>query len=598
MANLRTIRIAIALLALAAPASAQLPSAAQRKVLSELGRQQHPWAMLERSLASNPNTYGSHGQHDIVCALLFPDEAREWKLEAAKKYSPLVTTPPNGDMNFTRECGWELPWAYSIYRDVLTPDERAAYEAGLRAWTEHVMGYGTWGPQTRLADSDVVHGHIPLIHGVDLVLGTNYRGLNAGDLFPGTANFVAVSYGQMRDAQKRSLRAELKGVLEESSGYNKGTAQLILMGDAACGLDNYPEVKAWMPDLAETLQWDMTPDRKGHIEWGDVESPHSLHLHALLPLMYQVCGLGGDRDGRLLNLAASLDMSDGLWWAAGWRALLVFDPRTLPAQPRYEAPQGLRVTRDHVTYRTPETLLHVFAAALTGLDHEMSQPEVRLWHKGDWLLDSPRGYQPWPTNQNAGLVFGLGPVADRGLRSAELIDGGCKVVLEAKGPRYLPPYWDAPPSYIDSWTQTITLAPSKLTRSDHFQGSKPARLDRYYPAERDALESSPALQQLWHTPPGSTPSPIDGGFAWLSRGGTAMKLTSNRGGKVERAELGTNVGTYVEDSECGGWLIRFDHDALPVAEVESALTWGEPEPTKDVPIKGVIRGKQLIIELP
>jgi hypothetical protein len=571
----------------------QLPTPEAAKSLPKLA--DHRWGQVTRSLADDPHTYGGHGQHDLLMSFLDSANARAWKLKAATKYAPLVMTPPNGDMNFTREMGWELPWAFSVYQDVLTPMERDAYAAGLRAWTEHVMGFGVWGAQTRLNDSDVVHGHIPLIHGTDLALGTNYRGLNAGDLFPGTAKFVAVSYGQMRKAQEHNLRPELKGVLEESSGYNKGTAQLILMGSAACGIESYPEVKAWLPDLATTLRWDMTPDLKEYAQWGDVEGPHSLHQHAMLPLMYQVIGLGGDKDGQLLQLAASLELPDNQFWANGWRAMLCFDPRTLPAQSRYEAPAGLRVTRDHVIYRNAETLFHVFAAAPTGMDHGMSQPECRLWHKGRWILDSPRAYQPWPTNQNASLAFGLEPMPDRGLRSAELIDGGAKVVLETKGPRYAQPYWDAPPSFVDLWRQTLTLKPGSLTRTDHFAGSKPTRLDRYYPHERVAIESSPALQQLWHTPPGSTPTPIDGGFTWLC-GDVPLTLTSNRSARIERTAIGTNIGSYVDESQEGGWLIRFDHDALP-ASIESVLRWDEPQ-QGDQPVKGVIRGKQLIIELP
>jgi hypothetical protein len=589
--------LALALLILPLPAWGQLPTPEAAKALPRLA--DHPWAQITRQLADDPHTYGGHGQHDLLMSFVDPANARDWKLKAATKYAPLVLSPPPGDRNFTREYGWELPWAYSIYRDVLTPDEVYAYEACLKAWVECILGFGTWGPETRLDDSDVVHGHIPFIHGTDLALGTRYCELNPGDLFPGTAKFVAVSYGQMRDCQRKNLRAELKGVLQESSGYNPGTAQLTVVGAAACGIDNYPEVKEWLPWLAETLQWDMTPDLKERLEWGDVEGPHNLHLHALLPLMYQVCGLGGDRDGKLLHLVASLKMPDGLWWANGYRAMLCFDPRTLPAKPSYDAPTGLRQTRDHAIYRSADTLWHVFAAAPTGLDHQMSQPECRLWHKGRWILDSPRAYQPWPTNQNASLAFGLEPMPDRGLRSAELIDGGAKVVLETKGPRYAQPYWDAPPSYVDRWTQTLTLSPGKLTRADRFEGSKPTRLDRYYAHERVAVESSPALQQLWHTPPGSTPKPIDGGFSWLC-GDVPLKLTSNRAGRAERVAIGTNIGSYVEPSEEGGWLIRFEHDELP-AEIESVLRWDQPEPP-DVEVLGVIRtvnGKrELVIPLP
>jgi hypothetical protein len=587
---------AVALLLAALPAWGQLPTPAMRAALPHL--REHQWGQLELRFTA-PGTYGNYGQHELLMSFLDPKHSRDWKLAAAAKYAPLVLSPPDSNRNFTREYGWEMPWAFSVYQDVLEPMERDAHAAGLKAWTEKVMSYGDWGPQTRLMDSDVVHGHIPLIHGTDLALGTNYCSLNPGDFFPGTTNTVAVSYGQMREAQRHNLRAELKGVLQESSGYNLGTAQLTIIGSASCGIDNYPEVKEWLPWLAETLQWDMTPDLKERLEWGDVEGPHNLHAHALLPLMYMVIGLGGDHDGKLLELAASLELPENLAWATQYRSLLCFDPRKLPAQPAYESPVGLRVTRDHAIYRTPDTLFHVFAAAQTGLDHEQRQPEVRLWHKGNWILDSPRGYMPWPKNQNGALAFGMPQMIDRGLNSADVIDGGCKVVLESKGQWYGQPYYEPPPSFVDSLRTTLALQPGSLKANVRLEGSKPTRLDRYYAHDRATLESSPALQVLWHTPPGSEPKPIDGGFTWLAKGGMPVSVTSNRSARIEQAKIGTNIGSYLEPSEEGGWIVTFDHDELP-AEIESVLRWDQPKPGPpgDVPVKGVIRGRQLIIELP
>lgn len=605
------IKAACLLLALALPAQAQLPTPAMRAALPQLAS--HKSGQLELRFTA-PGTYGNVGQHEVLMSFIDPENAREWKLAAATKYAPLVMSPPDSNRNFTREYGWELPWAFSIYQDVLTPDERAAYTAGLKAWVEKIISYGTWGPETRLEDSDVVIGHIPFIHGVDLALGTNYRNLNPDELIPGTGTMVGVSYGQMRAKQREIMQLAKGGPMPTSSGYMLGDWQLAIIGSAACGLDNYPEVTERLPDLAEWLQWELTPDKqerldwtavvsKERLEWGDVEGPHSLHAHALLPLMYMVIGLGGDKDGKLLQLAASLELPENLAWATQYRALLCFDPRTLPAKPAYEAPTGLRVTRDHAIYRSADTLFHVFAAASTGLDHEQRQPEVKLWHKGNWILDSPRGYQPWPKNQNASLAFGMPQMTERGLKSADAIDGGCKVVLESKGQWYYQPYYEPPPSFVDSLRTTLTLIPGKLTRHVRLEGREPTRLDRYYAHDRATLESSPALQQLWHAPPGSTPAPIDGGFSWLAKGGLPLTLTSNRSPRIEQALIGTNIGSYLEPTEEGGWIVSFDHDELP-AEIDSVLRWDQPAPPPptpnptDVPIKGVIRGKQLIIELP
>src|SRR5690349_9310617 len=482
--------------ALASPAIAQLPTPAMRAALPQLAG--HKCGQLELRFTA-PGTYGNYGQHELLMSFIDPQNARDWKLKAATKYAPLVMSPPDSNRNFTREYGWELPWAFSVYQDVLEPMEREAQAACLKAWVEKIISYGTWGPETRLQDGDVVIGHIPFIHGVDIALGTNYRNLNPDDLIPGTGMMVGASYGQMRDKQREIMQTAKGGPMPSSSSYMLGDWQLAIIGAAACGIHNYPEVTERLPDLAEWLQWELTPDKqerldwtavanKERLEWGDVEGPHSLHAHALLPLMYMVIGLGGDRDGKLLQLAASLELPENLAWATQYRALLCFDPRTLPEKPAYEAPAGLRVTRDHAIYRTPDTLFHVFAAAPTGLDHEMRQPEVKLWHNGNWILDSPRGYQPWPTNQNASLAFGLAQMPDRGLKSADVIEGGCKVVLETKGEYYSQPYYEPPPSFVDRWTQTITLQPGRLTRLDRLDGREPTRLDRYYAWDRATLE--------------------------------------------------------------------------------------------------------------
>jgi hypothetical protein len=573
--------LAIALLILALPAWGQLPNPAMREALPQL--RDHEWGQLCATMADWPGgAYGDFGQHDLTLYLM-GDKPRARR--ALDKFKPLLAAP--SDRNTSREFGLMVPCFYGWLKAEMTDAERTDWEAGLHAWAKMIVGYHQWGPETRLDDSDVLLSHYTTLKAIDKQLVATYC-----DLEPAKA---------MREQFKRIMLLARGGVLPESSEYNIGTTQLLILGCAAVGLDEYPEVRDWLPELAAQMQWEVLPDLSQGVQWGDVQKPRSLEPYARIPLMLQVCGLGGDKDGRLLQLAATLlqKQKTGDLYHNLYRAMWCFDPRTLPATPRYEAPTGLRVTRDHVIYRDRETLWHVFAAAPTGMDHGMSQPECRLWHKGRWILDSPRAYQPWPTNQNASLAFGLEPMADRGLRSAELIDGGAKVVLETKGPRYLPPYWDAPPSFVDRWQTTLTLQPGSLRGNVLFEGSEPTRLDRYYAHERAAIESSPALQQLWHTPPGSTPKLIDGGFSWLC-GDVPLTLTSNRAGRAERVAIGTNIGSYVEPSEEGGWLIRFEHDELP-ADIESVLRWDQPEPP-DVEVLGVIRtvnGKrELVIPLP
>lgn len=566
-------------------------SANQENVFARMGQENHKWIELTRQNTVE-GKYDSFGQHDLIMAYAEPNERRKWLISAATKFKPIIFKPPTGDTNFTREYGWEMSFMYEHVKEVLTDDERAAWESSLKQHAEFVMGQGQWGPRTRLEDTDTVIGHIALIKGVDRVLKTGYTTRE-----PSTHPEIVVSYSMMIAARRKMIAFAKGGEWPESDEYNLGTLQILLMGELVNG-ELAPEVDEWLPELATQLRWHITPDLKAAVQWGDSEHPHDLVLRVRIPLMLQVISAGGDKDGKLLQLVAALlpSLPDNTFWNTMWRAMWLFDPKALPEFPQVEHPLGLRIANNGlIIYRTLNTVLQVYAATVTHYDHQINQWDTRLWQNGDWILDSPRCYAPWTSTANAGLVYGLALQPDREIKSVDRTQDGCIVVLTTKGPRY-PGAWEEPPSYTELWSQTITLAGNSLKRIDQFQGSKPTNLQRYQEWEKTAIESSPVLQQLWHTPPGSEPTAIDKGFTWLSRNETKMKLTSNRVGTIERAIIGVNLGQYAVPSEGGGWLIRFVHDVLPVAEIESVLEWGELN--TDINVKGVIRGKQLIIELP
>lgn len=596
-----------------------LPSPTQRAALARMGAENHPWVELTRQLASRSGVYDDIGQHSLTMAFAEPDKATEWKADAVRKFVPWllsnVIDQDSFNINTSREWGWYIPLAYGHLREAMTPQEQQDCEAQIKKLAEFVLGFHRWGPVTRLEDSDSVIGHLVLVRLTDLVLGTDYCSLTLASADDG-ALWVDCTYADMRQALRNIIAQAQGGELPESSSYNLGTSQLLILGCAAIGWDEFPEAKAWLVELGEQLRWQVTPDLKESVQWGDVENPHDLLLRVRVPLMLEVIGLGGDPEGKLLQLAAALPPVPGnYFWNCMYRAMWCFDPALLPKVPRVEHPVGLRHCANGLTiYRTHDTLLQVFAAHPTGYDHQMSQWDTRLWHHGDWLSDHPIGYSPWATNFNAALAFGLEPMSDRGRVSARLTADGCEIVLETRGPRYVGG-WDRPPSYIDLWRQTIQLQPGKLTITNTVELRQPTRLERYEGWERAALETSPALTVIQHAPPRSEPETALGtppGFTWLSRGGTRLFLRSNATATSrELVVIGTNIGTYISLGEDGGQLLRLtvnppaDEQGVIRAEIAAELTWGEPtpEPPAVVQVHGEIRirpdgRRELVVPLP
>jgi len=589
--------LSVVLILLSGVLHAQIPTTQQKAVLAGLGMA-HPWVAMTKSYADNPATYGDEGQHDLTMSFCDPANKDYWLRQSVDKFLPGFLTwiidQDNFNVNGSREGGWYYPLWYHHCKEVMTAQEKLDCEAQIKKMTEFVLGYHRWGPVTRLGDSDTVIGHVALVRGTDKFLGTNYRNLIVSTA-PGGTEWVGCSYAQMRAQLADIIVKSQGGELPESSGYNHGTSQLLILACASIGWEEFPEVQAWLPELAMALRWDITPNLLDRAQWGDEEHPHDLILRARIPLMMQVAALGGDADGKLKHLIAAMPpIPDNYFWNNAYRAMWVFDPSTLPAVPNVEHPVGIRSTAVGLTiYRTSDTLFQIFTANPSIYDHMMSQWDHRLWYRGDWIADHPIGYVPWTTNFNSGLVYGLEPMPDRKQVSAEVTSAGCKVVLETKGERYWPGYYDRPPGFLDMWRRTFELTqdPIRLKITDDVDVRQPTRLDRYGAGERYAIENSPPFQVIHHSPPGSNPTVIDGGFSWLSRAGTPVNITTNaptRG--KEQALIGTNIGSYAHLSEEGGYLMRLsvtptpDTTGLMRVKVISELTIGSPPPAPPPPL--------------
>lgn len=231
----------------------------------------HPWHDLAIRLASSP-PYGDHGQW-AMWAWGLTGELRYFQVAIARALETFPESPNN--RNDSREDAWLLgEMAYELWLAPGTDTQRLALNSRLENWAEAILRY------TDPADSDEVVGHYFGLRLIDRALGSDYCQR------PGNVGAAA-----MRERIREFCGWAAGGEWIESSEYNLGTLQLLFCGAKLVGLDEFPEVVELMPQVREQLTWHLTPDGNDCVQWGDVQHPHSLDLHARVPLTAMV---GGD----------------------------------------------------------------------------------------------------------------------------------------------------------------------------------------------------------------------------------------------------------------------------------------------------------------
>jgi hypothetical protein len=500
------------------------------------------WQEFPKQFADRePPPYGDFGQWE---AIVFKQTGNKSYARRAIDAASAAFKPLPSDLNDSREYAHVWPVLYEALQGDMTAKEREEWKTKLSSWSQFMVS------NTRLNDSDVVVGHYFPILKTDGLLGTTY---SSNPIVP-----------QMWEAILSFLVHAKNGEwIEAAVGYNEGTSQILLMGawSVSPDLSRFPEIKAWLPELAKQLQWNITSNLKQPAHWGDIEHPRDILAHSRLPLMALVVGLGGDQDGKLLALLSRLaqqykpiDLYHTLY-----RTYWVFDSSLLQANPLADNPQGIRTTGPGLTiFRKGDDFLNTFSANPVGVDHQMNDWDVRLYKDGEWLLDHPLCYAPWGVF-NSGKVFGLGPMADRKTVSADVIEGKAKIIMETKGERYNQPYWDPPPAFLTLWRRTI-LYGTELEIRDDFEGTEPTRLDRYYSWDSAAISSRKHnWEQTFHSKREPTETPD--GFIYLLDSGTPVKITSDAPYRSKELEVkNVNVGTYMSASEEGWWMMRLSSD--------------------------------------
>ncbi len=527
----------------------------------------HPWAKFVIEFADRePPPFGDLGQWSLLA----------WKMTGEQRYAREAIARAasfdrdTADRNFTRECSAYFALHYLWLRDEMTQQERTAYEDKLRWWALGMLGRGQPGIRTLKEDSDEIIGHYFGLRLIDRALGSDYARQPAAE--------GVVDGPAMRERIRDFCKMAQGGEWIESSEYNLGTLQLLLVGSTAIGIEEFPEVQSLLPQLAEQLRWQVTPDLADGVQWGDLQEPHDLHLHGRVAVMALICGMGGDKDGKLAALLARLTQERPIYpgyWVSLYRALWMFDPASLAKAGKLDEPQGLRVAKGTglVIFRRPATLLQVHMPSPPQplyIDHTVASfGDVRWWSGGEWVIDHPLGYGPGPQAANVGLLSGLGHLAERGLVSAKATADGCTIVGRTKGPRHLPPYYDPPPAFAD-WTREIQLTEDRLKVTDRFAGRKPTRIDRYYPAEQESLKAALGLWvQVWHAP--TQPTETADGFSWTTKRGQRVQLATSAAKRLARKDApGKTLDGNFHPDQLEGWQICFVSDE-PQAEIVTTI---------------------------
>lgn len=517
------------------------------------------WQAYVAARAARPDAYADSGQWDC---LMF--EATGDAAHAQAAIAQALGNWPDLNRNNTREHGQFAAIMYMKLKAHMTAEQKSEWETHLRTWAEFMLHVDREG------DSDEIVGHYLGLRMTDKALGSTY-GLRAdkGLVSPATMRGIITDY---------VARAK-GGEWIESSMYNLGTVSLLLLGVEQLGPEEFPEVIAWLPELAETMVWSVTADGHDTTQWGDEQNPHDEKLYAFVALACQVIDLGGDKTGKLADLVA-LRIKDRPVEDYGfslYRPLWAgFDPDTLPANPTWPNPQGLRTTNvGLVIYRKGNVLVQVFCPNELGVDHRIDGTNIRLYD-GGWPVDAPIGYDNVrPLNQAVG--FGFSAMAARQLIGAEETAGGFKAVWSTGGD--LRGSWagnNQPRHFVEEMTMTIeyTHEPWSFRIVDDFKGHEPDFTatggPAFSPIELATIKGAPARwQRVQHTP--NEPTATADGFTWKDKTGRTIVLKTTATKRTVEKCSTVNMRGDFHPQELEGWLIRLMSDELPVARIETTV---------------------------
>jgi hypothetical protein len=551
----------------------------------------HPWALALKAQADGA-VVEEIGVVQIIAYHM--TGTASYLTDAKAKFLAWFSQGP-ADRNTSREFSVTTALMYMWLEPHYNAGELEDLQAVMDIWATGMLGYEV-GHGTGIGDSDEVSCHMLGLLLYDMAMGdTTYQEMAASS---GSLNVT-----EMLVEFEIYLDRAAGGEWIESREYNSGTVQIILLGILARGIGWFSaglqtKINTFILEHGEQQRWLLCQDYAECVKWGDTEHEHSPVPASLVPIACIAIGAGGDPEGLVANwLANFLNVNNPNFASQHnlWRALLVFDPRDLPASPVADDIEGLRYASGVglAIYNKGNHHVEVFGATAVHVQHEWNATNVRwaITTNGvsEFVLDAIQGYATSPQVMNTPLMAGLPFMFDRGIVTAQEISGGFETIWHTEGERYPQPFFDPPPAFGEI-TRTCTFLDSgTLTVADEFTGAAPTNTDRYlYYSDEYYVTQYPHLwMQIWHVPHATgIPTATAEGYTWTTPGGKVMNLVTDAPNKrVDTVTGGTLTATYskevipgiavngyINEGERGGWIIQLGTDTTPTATITTSFT--------------------------
>lgn len=523
----------------------------RQAVWNQMRAANHPWWQQVKANADLSGTstsrYADLGQWATLAYQVTGDPTYAAKAFAEADNNLKGAALPNGDgRNFTREHFIEYAWMYDWLRPALTDTQRQQWMDSLNYWADLCLGQGgvSWG--TALGDSDETTGHY-----FGLVLwGLASEGDNprAGEFLThskvGGLDQTGTSRNNMRNAVSDYIRRAAGGVWLEGTEYNLGTLQLLLMGAdgvrTATGSEHFPELPAFLQDIASAQLQELTPDLKKAFQWGDTEEPHGLKRDRRLGLLNLVAGLlqGDSRGPAMRDIANRLQASS----EPNFRWMMFADPTASASDFRVglapgHVASGMGVLLAHDGWNTPQSLFASHLSPRTTVHHEPHYlSNFELYRQGEFVITHVTGYDANEAeHHNSMLLAGLSMMDEaRGPIGGEVGADYAYHVGATGGNRYIKGYYNPPTRFLHEWTRSLLYLPSTNAQHDtvvvfdRVNAQDPetlTKLDRYTASDLSRITKAPALKQwVLHAP--VSPTLTAGAISWQTGGGQAVRVAT------------------------------------------------------------------------
>ncbi len=383
-------------------------SADQQQLWTQMYNENHPLWQRLKSQADTSNLYGDDGLRDGLVYLITGDTSyaySAWQRVnwwCGDSYRPSGCAEPS--RNSTRHNFTNLAILYDWISDALSSTDRANYRDILDHWVDLVF---STGHGTRTWDSDEMTGHYfgVACYAVALMDEDPTRAseiLNfAGNDFikpVGGLDATGANTSTWRNTIKRyTTGISVGGEWLESSNYNLGTLQYLLMGASAInayyGEDKFPDVTALYDDFAEAMVQQMTPNFRDSFQWGDEQNPHDLRYWNRVPLMAMVSALS--RDPEALYLFDVVYEANGTTnTGPSWPYFVdPYSSRQAPAGITSHHASGHGIAYHHSGWGSNDSFYASTMFNYTYVDHDReSLTNFNLYRNGGWAVSNPKGY--------------------------------------------------------------------------------------------------------------------------------------------------------------------------------------------------------------